>query len=206
MGYYAALIHNPPMLLPVVYTPTVGEACQKFGKMPFYPRGCYVTISDRGNFKNVLEDYAAAHLSKGTDGKYMVDCIVFSDGGRILGLGDLGAWGMGIPIGKLDLYTVCAGVDPYKTMPVIIDAGMFDSSGNTAHIPIREDDRYTGLKQDRVTHMSEAGTRVNTAYYGEGNMIQEFLEACVTVFGEGVLCQFEDFNSNDAFPLLATYR
>merc|ERR1719515_216997 len=62
--YYGALLARPSMLLPVVYTPTVGEACQKFGKMPMYNRGCYVTISDRGNFKNVLEDYAAAHLSK----------------------------------------------------------------------------------------------------------------------------------------------
>merc|ERR1719235_1825655 len=70
--YYGALLAEPSTLLPVVYTPTVGEACQKFGKMPFYPRGCYVSITDRGNFKKVLEDYAAAHLSQGPDGKYLV--------------------------------------------------------------------------------------------------------------------------------------
>merc|ERR1719207_138322 len=204
--YYAALIHSPPMLLPVVYTPTVGEACQKFGKMPFYPRGCYVTISDRGNFKNVLEDYAAAHLSKGTDGKYLCDCIVFSDGGRILGLGDLGTWGMGIPIGKLDLYTVCGGVNPYRTVPVIIDAGCYDSSGNTDKLLVRDHELYTGLKQDRVTNKNDAGVDVNSAYYGPGNMIEEFMQAAVDIFGKGCLLQFEDFNSNDAFPLLAEYR
>ena len=104
--YYGALAADPALLLPVAYTPTVGEACQKFGKMPLYSRGCYVSILDRGNVKAVLQEYAEAMLPKRTDGKYDCQCIVFSDGGRILGLGDLAAWGMGIPIGKLDLYTV----------------------------------------------------------------------------------------------------
>ena len=90
----ALLLAAPAKLLPVAYTPTVGEACQKFGQMPFYRRGCYVSITDRGNLKAVLQDYAEAELTKGADGKYMCDCIVFSDGGRILGLGDLPAWGM----------------------------------------------------------------------------------------------------------------
>merc|ERR1719161_3344333 len=204
--YYATLLAEPQTLLPVVYTPTVGEACQKFGKLPFFPRGCYVSITDRGNIKRVLEDYAEANLSKGEDGKYLCDCIVFSDGGRILGLGDLGSWGMGIPIGKLDLYTVCAGVNPHRTVPVIIDAGCFDASGNTDKVVVRDSEFYTGLKQDRVTHKSAAGTVVNSAYYGEGNMIQEFMQAAVDVFGRNCLLQFEDFNSNDAFPLLAEYR
>jgi malate dehydrogenase (oxaloacetate-decarboxylating)(NADP+) len=157
--------------------------------MPFYSRGCYVCIEDRGNFVAVLRDYAAAHLAQRADGTYECDCIVFSDGGRILGLGDLGAWGMGIPIGKLDLYTVCGGVDPHKTMPVIIDAGIFDASGNTAKLEIRDHPSYTGCKKDRVTHKSEAGTVVNTPYYGEGNMIEEFMSAAVTVFGDRVLLQ-----------------
>jgi len=204
--YYGALLAAPQMLLPVVYTPTVGEACQKFGKMPFYPRGCYVSITDRGNFKKVLEDYAANMLEKGADGKYLCDCIVFSDGGRILGLGDLGSWGMGIPIGKLDLYTVCAGVNPHRTVPVIIDAGCYDQSGNTDKVLVRDHELYTGLKQNRVTHKSAAGTVVNSAYYGEGNMIEEFMTAATEVFGKNCLLQFEDFNSNDAFPLLDEYR
>ena len=113
---------------------------------------------------------------------------------------------MGIPIGKLDLYTTCAGVNPHRTVPVIIDAGVFDANGNTAKIDIRGHPRYTGLKQDRVTCKSESGTTVNEAYYGEGNMIEEFMEAACTVFGPNVLLQFEDFNSNDAFPLLDIYR
>jgi malate dehydrogenase (oxaloacetate-decarboxylating)(NADP+) len=154
----------------------------------------------------VLQDYAKAHLLPGEGGKYQCDCIVFSDGGRILGLGDLGAWGMGIPIGKLDLYTVCGGVDPKKTMPVIIDAGILDKGGNTAHIDIFNDPDYGGVRQDRVKEKSPAGTDVNTAYYGEGNMIDEFMQAAVEVFGDKVILQFEDFNSNDAFPLLDIYR
>jgi len=204
--FYGVLLKAPEILMPVVYTPTVGEACQKFGMMPFTSRGCYVTITDRGNISKVLKDYAKVHLERGSDGKYLCDCIVFSDGGRILGLGDLGAWGMGIPIGKLDLYTVCGGVNPHRTMPVIIDAGIHDSTGNTAHLDIINNPNYTGLAYDRKTEVSEAGTRVNTAYYGSGNMIDEFMEAAVEVFGEKILLQFEDFNSNDAFPLLARQR
>ena len=132
--YYGALLAAPSELLPIVYTPTVGEACQKFGKMPFSRRGCYISVRNRGSIKKVLEEYAAAELTRGADGRFLCDCIVFSDGGRILGLGDLGAWGMGIPIGKLDLYTVCAGVNPYRTVPVLIDAGCFDRDGNTDHL------------------------------------------------------------------------
>eukprot|EP00966_Prymnesium_polylepis_P120556 2785861-Prymnesium_polylepis.1 len=81
------------MLLPVVYTPTVGEACQKFGLLPQFPRGCYVSLSDRGRVREVLEEYAKAELAPGPAGELQCDCIVFSDGGRILGLGDLAAWG-----------------------------------------------------------------------------------------------------------------
>ena len=83
------------MLLPVVYTPTVGEACQKFGLLPQYPRGCYISLSERGRVREVLEEYARAELPPGPAGRPQCDCIVFSDGGRILGLGDLAAWGMG---------------------------------------------------------------------------------------------------------------
>ena len=94
--YYATLLTEPALLLPVAYTPTVGEACQKFGLMPFHARGCYVSLSDRGNVEGVLREYARAMLPSRADGSYDCQCIVFSDGGRILGLGDLGAWGMGI--------------------------------------------------------------------------------------------------------------
>ena len=95
----------------------------------------------------------------------------------------------GIPIGKLDLYTVCGGVNPYRTVPVIIDAGCYDDKGNTAHLTIRDHPLYTGLKQDRVTHKSAAGTVVNSAYYGKGNMIEEFMTAATDLFGKRCLLQ-----------------
>merc|ERR1719188_1231503 len=114
---YTVIMEHAEYLLPVMYTPTVGEVCQKFGMLPFFRRGCYLSISDRGNLKAVLKEYAEAELHKNADGSYACDCIVFSDGGRILGLGDLGAWGMGIPIGKLDLYTACGGFHPPQNDP-----------------------------------------------------------------------------------------
>merc|ERR1719262_186306 len=203
---FKTILNQPATLLPIMYTPTVGEVCQKFGMLPLYSRGCYISIEDRGNIKAILQEYADAMLPKGPDGKPLCDCMVFSDGGRILGLGDLGAWGMGIPIGKLDLYAVCGGFNPHRTIPVIIDAGCYDADGNTDKVLVRDSELYTGLKQARVTHKSAAGTVVNSAYYGEGNMIEEFMTAATEVFGKNCLLQFEDFNSNDAFPLLDQYR
>jgi malate dehydrogenase (oxaloacetate-decarboxylating)(NADP+) len=171
-----------------------------------YPRGCYISIVDRGNIKKILAEYANAQLPKGPSGKPLCDCIVFSDGGRILGLGDLGAYGMGIPIGKLDLYTACGGFNPHRTIPLILDVGCGDPADNTAHLDIRESEDYTGTKQRRQKHRSEAGTLVNSCYYGPDSMITELMDASVELFGKGCLLQFEDFNSNDAFPLLAEYR
>jgi len=203
--YYKLLLAAPSLLLPCCYTPTVGEACQKFGKIPMFPRGCYVSLADRGNAKAVLKEYAEAMLPKKQNGDYDCQCIVFSDGGRILGLGDLGSWGMGIPIGKLDLYTVCGGFDPNRTIPVIIYAGCTGPE-NTANLVIRDHELYTGWKQDRVKHKSAAGPQVNTAFFGTDSFIDEFMSAAKELFGKGCLLQFEDFNSNDAFPLLAEYR
>lgn len=204
--YYSTLLRDPALLLPVAYTPTVGEACQRFGHMPLYARGCYVSLRDRGNVRAVLVDYARKMLGTGADGRFECECIVFTDGGRILGLGDLGTFGMGIPIGKLDLYTVCGGFDPEKTIPVVLDAGCSDASGNSAKLTIRDGPMYTGLVQDRVKHKSDAGTDVNSCYYGEGSFIREFMSASRELFGPSCLLQFEDFNSNDAFPLLSEYR
>ncbi|CAJ1447445.1 unnamed protein product [Effrenium voratum] len=207
--FYRLLLAEPSFLMPIVYTPTVGEACQKFGTLPVLPRGCYVSLTDRGNVRAVLKEYADAMLPKGADGKPECQCIVFSDGGRILGLGDLGVWGMGIPIGKLDLYTVCGGFDPNKTIPVIIDAGCDDFAPHTNTAKpkqaIRDHPLYHGLKQERVKHTAK-GTQVNSAYYGEESLIGEFMTAARDLFGQGCLLQFEDFNTNDAFPLLAEYR
>jgi len=202
--FYGALLAAPTKLLPVVYTPTVGEACQKFGLLPMTHRGCYISLRQRGNIKAVLREYAAANLEQREDGTYSCECIVFSDGGRILGLGDLGTWGMGIPIGKLDLYTVCAGVNPHRTIPVILDAGISDA--NTAKLKIRDHPNYTGMKQQRKMQKSPAGTQVNSCYYGKNSFVEEFMDAAVEVFGRHVLLQYEDFNSNDAFPLLEATR
>jgi len=203
---YKAILAEPDVLLPVMYTPTVGEVCQKFGMLPMYPRGCYISIVDRGNIKAVLAEYAEAQLPKDPSGKPLCDCIVFSDGGRILGLGDLAAFGMGIPVGKLDLYTACGGFNPHKTIPLILDVGCGDPADNTAHLDIRGSEDYTGIKQRRKKHRSEAGTLVNSCYYGPDSMITELMDAAVELFGKSCLLQFEDFNSNDAFPLLAEYR
>jgi len=203
---FSAILHEPAKLLPIMYTPTVGEVCQKFGMLPLFARGCYICIEDMGNVRSVLQEYAAAELPKGEDGKPLCDCIVFSDGGRILGLGDLGACGMGIPIGKLDLYTVCGGFNPHRTIPLIIDAGCGDAKENTAHLEIRGSPHYLGYKKDRVKHRSEAGTLVNSAYYGPTSIIRELMTAATDLFGPRCLLQFEDFNSNDAFPLLEEYR
>ena len=150
----------------------------------------------------MLREYAEAELEKDESGRFLCDCIVFSDGGRILGLGDLGAWGMGIPIGKLDLYTVCAGFNPKRTIPLIIDAGCTGPEGNTERLLIRDSPLYAGLKQDRVTKRSKAGTVINSAYYGEGtvafhvhmgagNVIKEFMQAATELFGDRCLLQFE---------------
>ena len=203
---YATILAAPAKLLPIAYTPTVGEACQKYGTLPLQRRGLYLSIEDKGNFAAVLKEYAASELTTDESGKPICDCMVFSDGNRILGLGDLGTWGMGIPMGKLDLYTVCGGFDPARTVPVIIDAGSGDPDRNTAGLEVREDPLYTGSKADRVRQQSEAGTEVNSAYYGEDSVIDEFMSAATDLFGRGCLLQFEDFNSNDAFPLLAEYR
>jgi len=113
---------------------------------------------------------------------------------------------MGIPIGKLDLYAACAGVNPHRTIPVIIDVGCSDAAGNSDKVVVRDNELYTGMKQDRKKHTSEAGTAVNSAYYGTDSLIGEFMQAAADVFGTKCLLQFEDFNSNDAFPLLAEYR
>ena len=204
--YYATLATEPSLLLPVAYTPTVGEACQKYHLFPQYPRGMTLSITDRGNLKAALQEYAEAMLPKLPNGMYDCECIVFSDGGRILGLGDLGVSGMGIPSGKLDLYTVCGGFNPMKTIPLMLDVGCSDSSGNSAGLTIRDHPQYLGLKQGRVKHKSAAGTMVNSCYYGPDSFITEFMTAATELFGKGCLMQFEDFNSNDAFPLLAEYR
>ncbi|MBM4060579.1 MAG: NAD-dependent malic enzyme [Planctomycetes bacterium] len=174
--FYRTVIDNIEETMPIVYTPTVGEACQKFAHIYRRARGLYVSAADRGRIAKVLYNWP----------ERKVRMIVVTDGERILGLGDLGTGGMGIPIGKLALYTACAGVDPACCLPITIDVG-------TNRKETRADPLYLGLNQDRLR---------GPAYE---SLLEEFVMAVQEVFPRSVL-QFEDFATENAISLLARYR
>ncbi|MDX2227459.1 MAG: NAD-dependent malic enzyme [Verrucomicrobiae bacterium] len=174
--YYAVLMSEPAHFMPLVYTPTVGEACQKFDHFFRGTRGLYLPITAKGRVRELLKNWPA------TDVRF----IVATDGERILGLGDLGACGMGIPVGKLALYTACAGVAPQLTLPVQIDVGTNNES-------LLEDPLYLGLRQHRVR-----GPEYDA-------FIEEFVSAVQELYP---LCclQWEDFANFNAYPILDRYK
>ncbi len=174
--FYAVLMSDPAAFMPLVYTPTVGEACQKFDHIFRAARGMYLPISARGRLRELLANWPQPD----------VRFIVVTDGERILGLGDLGVGGMGIPVGKLALYTACAGVPPQLTLPVMLDVG-------TNNHELLEDPLYLGLRQNRV----------RGAEYDA--FIDEFVQAVQQLFPKCCL-QWEDFANINAVPILERYR
>jgi len=174
--FYRVVMNNIKEMMPILYTPTVGLACQEFQHIYRTPRGFYVSLNDRGNIRNILKNWPHQDAR----------IIVVTDGERILGLGDLGADGMGIPIGKLSLYTACAGIHPTQCMPVMLDVG-------TDNERLLNDPLYNGLERHR-----ERGP-----LYDE--LVEEFISAASEVF-DGVLIQMEDFGNTNAFRFLKKYR
>jgi malate dehydrogenase (oxaloacetate-decarboxylating)(NADP+) len=174
--YYAVLMSDPAAFMPLVYTPTVGEACQKFDHIFHAARGLYLPITAKGRLRELIANWPQPD----------VRFIVVTDGERILGLGDLGVGGMGIPVGKLALYTACAGVPPQLTLPITLDVG-------TNNQDLLEDRLYLGLRQNRV----------RGAEYDA--FIDEFVQAVQAAFPKCCL-QWEDFANFNAVPILARYR
>lgn len=174
--FHALVQRDLPRMLPLVYTPTVGEGCERFSEIWHRPRGLFLSYPNRHRIADILGDPALDR----------VKVIVVSDGERILGLGDQGAGGMGIPIGKLALYTACAGIHPSEVLPILLDVG----TDNEAR---RDDPLYVGWRNPRI----------------RGAEYDSFVETFVAAVADrfpGVLLQWEDFAGHNAYRLLDRYR
>ncbi len=173
--FYRTMINHIEEIMPLVYTPTVGEACSEFAHIYRSAQGFYISPEDRGEIATILKNWPEEDIQ----------VIVVTDGERILGLGDLGANGMGISIGKVALYVACAGIHPAQCMPVMLDVG-------TNNIPLREDPLYLGYPYPRIN---------DNAYRA---LVDEFIKA-VQLRYPSALIQFEDFSSPHAFEFLDRY-
>ena len=174
--FYQLVINHIEEVMPLIYTPTVGQACQEFGRLFRRPRGMYLSLNEKGRLKEVMQNWPYKDIH----------AIVVTDGERILGLGDLGANGMGIPIGKLALYVACAGIHPSTCLPVMLDVG-------TNNKDMLDDELYLGLHRERLT---------GDEYF---EFVDEFIQATQELFPR-VMIQFEDFLTPRAYGLLNKYR
>src|SRR5271165_2288264 len=174
--FFKTLMSDPTRFIPIVYDPTVAEACLKFGHIYRRAQGMYVSLNDKGRLAKLLQNWPVKN----------VRFICVSTGGRILGLGDIGANGMGIPIGKLQLYTACAAVPPDGLLPILMDIG-------TTNTKLKKDPLYLGLRRDPPP-VDELDA-----------FVDEFVQAVQKVF-PGCCIHFEDWKGSDAIRLLARYR